>query len=168
MKSKQIIFTLSISIIILLLVALAMAHQEEPVVKIESTTPMITVTMTHTQTETTTQTTKPKTNIVRSFEIRLPDQTRNGLPRDRTQTRSQAEHRYTGKSFQPDTIYVNQGDTVNLFLANQNNIYFTIPSLGIEERLNHGLITFKAEHKGSFEYICLDCDPHIRGLIYVY
>ena len=159
---KKIIVLLGI--IGLALATLVLAHGNELKIEYADATPtnMVTVSFHHGEEP------EVKKQRVVNVMLRFDDQTRNGLPRDpRNASRQNQQKCFTGKGFEPDTFVVREGDHVRLFIESQHNIDFNIPSLGINRILNHGVVEFDVEEEGVYEYMCLGCDPHIRGVFYV-
>jgi len=74
---------------------------------------------------------------------------------------------YVNEKFFPETLSVEQGDHVRLFLMNTENIFISIPDFGINEEINQGYIEFIADKKCSFEFYCQGCEEPAIGFINV-
>jgi plastocyanin len=68
------------------------------------------------------------------------------------------EVRLNGATFSPDTIIVNQGDTVRFVFMNEAPYTFTLEGYGLYERVAATHIDFVANQKGSFDFECVECN----------
>ena len=102
-------------------------------------------------------------------ELEIPDTTTTTQPSQPEQV-SQVDDEVTGSSvreidmvakkwvFEPNTITVNEGDTVTLHITSIDVDHgISIPTFGVNQKLEPGDevdVTFVADKKGSFPFIC--------------
>lgn len=73
----------------------------------------------------------------------------------------------TGSAFTPNTIIVNQGDTVHINLTASGGTYdFTQPDMGLKLSLASGqtkVVQFDADTAGKFTFYCSSCGGPSKG-----
>ena len=77
------------------------------------------------------------------------------------------EMRLTDGTFSPDTIEVNVGDTVRLDFVNTEPYTFSLEAYGVMDTVSNNRLEFVANEVGIFEFICLDCDGLVTGVLKV-
>ncbi|NQU98523.1 cupredoxin domain-containing protein [Candidatus Woesearchaeota archaeon] len=84
------------------------------------------------------------------------------------QTTVDIEVRFVDELFDPNTITVNEGDTVKLHFLVADQFIFSLPGYGIFETVNgNNYLEFVADKEGVFDFSCDDCANKPTGVLNV-